>query len=31
MHNGVFSTLDEVIDFFDQGGGKGNTVLNRSG
>jgi len=27
MHNGVFSTLDEVIDFFDAGGGKGNRVL----
>ncbi len=27
MHNGVFQTLDEVIDFFDRGGGKGNTAL----
>ncbi len=27
MHNGIFSTLDEVIDFFDKGGGKGNTAL----
>lgn len=27
MHNGFFNTLDEVIDFFDQGGGPGNTVL----
>jgi len=27
MHNGVFETLEEVIDFFDQGGGPGNTVL----
>jgi len=27
MHNGIFETLDQVIDFFDQGGGKGNTVL----
>ncbi len=27
MHNGIFATLDEVIDFFDKGGGKGNTVL----
>jgi cytochrome c peroxidase len=27
MHNGVFGTLDEVIDFFDQGGGKGNSAL----
>lgn len=24
MHNGVFSTLDEVIDFYDQGGGVGH-------
>lgn len=23
MHNGVFATLDEVIDFYDRGGGKG--------
>ncbi len=27
MHNGIFATLDEVIDFFDKGGGKGNAVL----
>jgi cytochrome c peroxidase len=27
MHNGVFETLDQVIDFFDRGGGSGNTVL----
>ena len=27
MHNGIFQTLDEVIEFFDQGGGKGNTSL----
>lgn len=27
MHNGIFQTLDEVIEFFDQGGGKDNTVL----
>jgi cytochrome c peroxidase len=27
MHNGIFTTLDEVIDFFDQGGGKGNRTL----
>ncbi len=27
MHNGVFKTLDEVIDFFDEGGGRGNKVL----
>jgi len=31
MHNGVFSSLDEVIDFFDQGGGPGNTVLKPLG
>ncbi|HSD06287.1 MAG TPA: hypothetical protein VLC96_03490 [Flavobacterium sp.] len=23
MHNGVFKTLEEVIDFYDQGGGEG--------
>jgi cytochrome c peroxidase len=27
MHNGVFGTLEEVVDFFDRGGGEGNTVL----
>jgi cytochrome c peroxidase len=27
MHNGIFETLERVIDFFDQGGGPGNTVL----
>ena len=27
MHNGIFATLSEVIDFFDAGGGQGNTVL----
>lgn len=27
MHNGIFQTLDEVVEFFDQGGGKGNAVL----
>ena len=27
MHNGIFTTLDEVIEFFDQGGGKGNKSL----
>ena len=27
MHNGIFASLDEVIEFFDQGGGKGNTIL----
>jgi cytochrome c peroxidase len=27
MHNGIYATLDEVIEFFDAGGGKGNVVL----
>ena len=27
MHNGIFETLEQVIDFFDQGGGPGNRVL----
>ncbi len=27
MHNGIFATIEEVIDFFDRGGGKGNTAL----
>jgi cytochrome c peroxidase len=31
MHNGIFPTLDEVIEFFDKGGGKGNTVLRPLG
>lgn len=31
MHNGVFKTMDEVIDFFDRGGGKGNRVLKPLG
>jgi cytochrome c peroxidase len=31
MHNGVFTTLDEVIEFFDHGGGKGNKVLKPLG
>lgn len=31
MHNGIFGTLDEVIEFFDQGGGKGNTALKPLG
>lgn len=32
MHNGVFKTLDEVIDFYDAGGGagKGLTVENQT-
>jgi cytochrome c peroxidase len=31
MHNGMFSTLDEVIEFFDKGGGRGNLVLKPLG
>jgi cytochrome c peroxidase len=31
MHNGVFSSLDDVIEFFDKGGGKGNTILKPLG
>jgi cytochrome c peroxidase len=27
MHNGIFSTISEVIEFFNVGGGQGNTVL----
>ena len=27
MHNGIFETLDEVIDFFNQGGGHDNSAL----
>ena len=27
MHNGIYASLDEVIEFFDAGGGKNNTVL----
>jgi cytochrome c peroxidase len=27
MHNGIFATLAEVIEFFNAGGGKGNTIL----
>ncbi|MGO9953017.1 MAG: cytochrome-c peroxidase [Dissulfurispiraceae bacterium] len=27
MHNGIFATLEEVIDFFNRGGGEGNTVI----
>ena len=27
MHNGIFENLEQVIEFFDQGGGKGNTAL----
>ena len=31
MHNGVFSSLDEVVEFFDKGGGRDNTVLKPLG
>jgi cytochrome c peroxidase len=31
MHNGYFNTLDEVIDFLDAGGGRGNTELKPLG
>jgi cytochrome c peroxidase len=27
MHNGIYESLEEVIDFFDAGGGEGNTLL----
>ncbi|MDI6714350.1 MAG: cytochrome c peroxidase [Thermodesulfovibrio sp.] len=27
MHNGIFKSLDEVIEFFNKGGGEGNRVL----
>jgi len=31
MHNGIFPTLDDVIEFFDKGGGRGNSVLKQLG
>ncbi len=31
MHNGIFPSLDEVIEFFDKGGGKENTALKPLG
>lgn len=31
MHNGAFETLDEVIDFYDIGGGPGNSELKPIG
>ncbi len=31
MHNGIFKDLDDVIEFFNQGGGRGNTVLKPLG
>lgn len=27
MHNGVFNTLEEVINFYNKGGGKGNGII----
>ena len=31
MHNGIYETLDEVIDFFNQGGGPDNSALTPLG
>ncbi|MHB8834769.1 MAG: cytochrome-c peroxidase [Candidatus Methylomirabilia bacterium] len=31
MHNGIFSTIEEVIAFVDRGGGEGNTALKPLG
>ncbi len=31
MHNGVYETLDQVIDFFNGGGGDGNSALKPLG
>ncbi len=31
MHNGIYATLPEVIEFFDAGGGAGNSVLRPLG
>jgi cytochrome c peroxidase len=31
MHNGIFATLDEVIEFINNGGGKGNVALKPLG
>ncbi|HET6513846.1 MAG TPA: cytochrome c peroxidase [Thermodesulfovibrionales bacterium] len=31
MHNGIFKTIDEVIEFFDRGGGPGNKSLKPLG
>jgi cytochrome c peroxidase len=31
MHNGIFSTLEEVIAFVDRGGGEGNDSLKPLG
>ncbi len=31
MHNGIFNTLEEVVEFFNSGGGPGNSVLKPLG
>jgi cytochrome c peroxidase len=31
MHNGIFATLDEVIDFVNRGGGENNSAMNPLG
>ena len=31
MHNGIFTTLDEVIEFINSGGGKGNIAMKPLG
>jgi len=31
MHNGVFESLSEIVDFYDRGGGKGNVELKPLG
>ncbi|MGD9656098.1 MAG: cytochrome-c peroxidase [Methylocystis sp.] len=31
MHNGVFTTLEEVVEFYDRGGGEGNSELKPLG
>ncbi len=31
MHNGIFATLEEVIEFFDLGGGEANTAIKPLG
>ena len=31
MHNGIFDNIEEVIDFYDQGGGPDNRELKKLG
>lgn len=31
MHNGIFKTIDEVIEFYDRGGGQGNRAVSPLG